>query len=68
MGDWESPYGLIHTGPDCLLDEIMEALEPREVGQIMGIPMKVCNWMPPNVIALVDRFGGIELIGLGGEK
>lgn len=68
-GDLESPYELIRVGPDCWLDEIMNALEPRKVGQITGIPVKVCKWMPSNVIALFDRLGGIELISINiGEE
>ena len=69
MGDWLSPYKSVHVGPDCWLDEIMKALEPRKVGQIVGIPVKVCRWMPSNVIALFDRLGGIELISINiGEE
>jgi len=57
-----SPYELIRVGPDCRLDEIMKSLEPRKVGHIMGIPVKVCKWMPPNVMALFTKLGETEFI------
>ena len=64
---WISPYELIRAGPNCRLDEIMKLLEPRKVSQIVGIPVKVCDWMPPNVMALFDRLGGIEFIILSSD-
>ena len=63
-----SPYELVRVGPECLLDTIMKSLEPREVSQIMGVPVKVCEWMPPNAMALFSKLGEIELIVITEEK
>ena len=63
-----SPYELIKVGPECLLDEIMNHLEPKEVDNILGVPVKVCKWLPQSTIALFNKLGGIELIIYHGIK
>ena len=50
-------YDLIKANENCLIDEIMKKLEPKEVGELMGVPVKTVSWMPKNMIVMRDYLG-----------